>query len=118
MTPHIGFTPELEILPLERNGVVEEALRGIFKRFWEILFGEVKKEWIRGVGKQEGNVLARRSRENGGQSGKGIIGSGVGARDGAIGKDENSSDGIDMLLDLSCNSLRLECVLLRIASVG
>ena len=118
MTPHSGFTPELEILPLERNGVVEEELRGILESLWKNIFGEVKKEWIRSVGKQEANILARGSREDGGQSGKGIVGTGVGARDGAIGKDENCSDGIDVLLDLSCNSLRLECALLRIASVG
>ena len=39
-------------------------------------------------------------------------------RDGAIGKDENGGGGIDMALDLSCNTLPLECVLLKIAGVG
>ena len=39
-------------------------------------------------------------------------------RDGAIGKDENGSGGIDMGLDLSCNTLPLECVLLKMAGVG
>ena len=39
-------------------------------------------------------------------------------RDGAIGKDENGSGGIDMALDLSCNALPLECVLLKMAGVG
>ena len=60
------MSPELEILPLQRNGVVEEELMGVLESLWENIFGEVKKEGIRGVGKQEGNVLARGSREDGG----------------------------------------------------
>jgi len=39
-------------------------------------------------------------------------------RDGAIDKDKNSSGGIDMALDLSCNTLPLECVLVEMAGVG
>jgi len=39
-------------------------------------------------------------------------------RDSAIGEDENRSDGVDMLLDLSCNTLLVELILLKTASVG
>jgi hypothetical protein len=38
-------------------------------------------------------------------------------RDCAIGEDENSSDGIDMVPDLSCNSLLVEFVMLNTAGV-
>ena len=38
--------------------------------------------------------------------------------DGAIDKDENGSGGIDMALDLGCNNLPLECVLLKVAGVN
>ena len=47
-----------------------------------------------------------------------MLGRDTGARDGAIGKDENNSGGIDVLLDLSYNPFLLECVLLKVASVG
>ena len=117
MTLRIGFTSEFVIPPLERNGVIEEELRGVLETLRKNLSGEVKKEGVRGVGKQEANILVQGSRDDSGQSGKDIVGD-IDAWDGAIGKDEDGSNGIDMLLDLFCNSLLLECVLLRIASVG
>ena len=40
------------------------------------------------------------------------------AGDGAISEDENGSDGVDVLLDLSCNVLLLEFVFPDIASVS
>lgn len=40
------------------------------------------------------------------------------ARDGAIDKDENGSNGIDMLLDLSRNTLLVKGILMRTSSVG
>ncbi len=47
-----------------------------------------------------------------------IIGTESDVRDGAIGKVEKGSGRIDMALDLSRNALPLECVLLKMASVG
>ena len=38
--------------------------------------------------------------------------------DSAIDEDENGSDGVDMLLDLVCNPLLVEPILLKTASVG
>ena len=38
--------------------------------------------------------------------------------DSAIGEDENGSDGVDMLLDLRCNTLLVELILPKTASVG
>lgn len=35
-----------------------------------------------------------------------------------MSKDENGSGGIDMALDLSCNTLLSECVLLKMVGVG
>ena len=118
MAPRIGFTLEPEVLPLERNGVVEEELRSVLESLRENIFGEITEECIRGVGKQEANVLGWGFREDGGESGEGIVGTDIDARDGAIRNNENSSDRIDVLLDLSCNTLRLESVLLMITSVG
>jgi len=40
------------------------------------------------------------------------------ARDSAIGEDEDCSDGVDVLLDLSLNILRVLRILLRTAGVG
>jgi len=41
-----------------------------------------------------------------------------GTRDSAIGEDENGSDRVDMLLNLSGDTLLVQLVLLRTASVG
>ena len=109
---------ELEIPPLKRDGVVEEELRSVFETLWESIHREVSEEWIRSVGKQEGNILGSGPREEGGESGEGIVDTGSDVRDGAIGKDENGSGGIDMALDLSYNALPLECVLLEMMGVG
>ena len=48
---------ELEVPPLEREGVVEEELRSVLETFWERIGREVLEEQIRGVGKQEGNIV-------------------------------------------------------------
>jgi len=57
---------ELEIPPLERDGVAEEEPRGVLVTFWECITREILKERIRGIGKQEGNVLGRGERGEGG----------------------------------------------------
>ena len=48
----------------------------------------------------------------------GRVGNDIDARDGAIGKNENGSDGVDVLLDLIHNAVLVELVLPNAAGVG
>ena len=57
---------ELEIPPLERDGVVEEELRSVFESLGECISREILKERVRGVGKQKGNVVGQGFGEDGG----------------------------------------------------
>lgn len=57
---------ELEIPPLEGDGVVKEEPRSVLETFWEGITREILKERVRGIGEQEGNVLGRGSRGEGG----------------------------------------------------
>ena len=56
--------------------------------------------------------------EDGGQSGECGVGTNSDAWDGAIGEDENGSDRVGMLLDLSSNALLGGLVLRNTASIG
>ena len=56
--------------------------------------------------------------KDGGQSRECIVGTDSDARNGAIGEDENSSDGVDVLLNLGRNTLTMELVLLDTTSIG
>jgi len=46
------------------------------------------------------------------------VGADSDAREGTIGEDENGSEGTDVLLDLSYNTLLVELILLKARSVG
>ena len=48
----------------------------------------------------------------------GRVGTDIDARDGAIGKNENGSGGVDVLLDLIHNAVPVEFVLPNAADVG
>ena len=109
---------ELEKPPLERDGVVEEEPRGVLEAFWEGITREILKERVRGIGKQEGNVPGWGSRGKGRQNGEGIGSTESDVRDSAIDKDKNSSGRIEVALDLSCNTLPLECGLVKMVGVG
>ena len=41
---HIWVILALEVLPLERDGVVEEELRSTFEHIWEVILGDVQEE--------------------------------------------------------------------------
>jgi len=47
-----------------------------------------------------------------------MVGANGDARDGTIGKDENGSNGVDVILNLGRNTLLVELVLLKIAGIG
>jgi len=75
-------------------------------------------ERVQDVGEHEGDVTGQKLGKDGGQSGECIVSTDSDTRNGAIGEDKNSGDGADMLLDLSCNTLLVELVLMSTASVG
>ena len=106
---------EREILPLEGNGVVEGELRRDFENFGD---GEVLVERAGEVGEHEGDVVRESLGEEGGEGGEGIVSADRHARDGAICEDEDSGDGIEVLLDLIRDTLVVGLVLLKTAGVG
>lgn len=119
--PHPWITPDVEVPPLERDGVVNLELPRACENPWESGLGEVTGQGVRDVGEHEGSVLRLASidiiGEDSGQSGE-RVGQVTGvARDGTIGEDENGGDGIGVILDLGRNTL-LEFVVLSIALVG
>jgi len=54
---HFWDIPEPEVLPLERDGVVEEELGGVFENIRESIRGEVLVQRVCYVGEHEGNVV-------------------------------------------------------------
>ena len=75
-------------------------------------------EGAQDIGEHKGDVVGQGFREHGRQGGECIVGADSEARDGAISEDENSSDGVDVILDLSRNIPLVEFVLLQTVSVG
>ena len=119
--PHfflIRIILELEILPLECNGVVEDELGCAFEHLWDSVLGEVPMEGARNIRKHEGDVISQCFGEDCGESGECVVRADSDTLDRAIGKDENSVDGVDVLLNLSGNIPLMERVLLETASVG
>ena len=114
---YISLILELEVLLLERNGVVEEELRSVFESIRDGVLGEILVERTRGICEHEGNVFGRVLGEDGRQSRKCRVGTNSGARDGTIGKDENSSDGVGLLLNLSRNTF-CELILWNAGIIG
>ena len=109
---------ETEVPLLERDGVVEEEQFSVFERKGDSVLGEVPREWTWDIGEQEGNVIDKGFGKNSGQSRECIVGTDSKALDSAIDKDENGSDGVDVLLNLSSNTLLVALVLVETASVG
>jgi len=108
----------LEALLLERDRVVEEELRGVFEYLWNSVFRDVQREVCRGIGEQEGNVLGQGFGEESRECGECIVHARSDTRDGAIGEDENGSDRVNVVLNLSCNTLLVEFVLMNTTSIG
>ena len=70
------------------------------------------------IREHEGNVIGEGFGEDGGQSREYIIGANSHSWDSAIGEDENGSDCVDILLDLSDDALLVEFVLLNTTGVS
>ena len=109
---------ELEVLPLERHGVVDPELRSALEHLRECVLAEVPGQGARDVGEHEGSIVGQGVGKDVGQSGERVVETASAARDGAIGDDENSSDRVDVLLDLIHDTAVVELVLLSIASAG
>ena len=108
---------EPKVLRLERDGVVNLELRHVFENCWDGVLAEVPRKGVRNISEHEGNVAGQWLWEDGGQSGQYVVYADGAARDGAIEEDENSIDRVDVVIDLSCNTLPVELVLLKTASV-
>ncbi len=93
-------------------------MRSIFETIWDSIASKVPMQGTRNIGEHEGGVAGQGFREYCGQSGECIVSANSDARDGAIGEDENGSDGVDMLLDLSRNTPLVELVLLKPAGIS
>ena len=111
-------TLSLEVLLLKRNGVVEKEVRSVFETLWECSGREILKERVRDIGEKEGNVVGQLSGEDSGQSGERSVDTRGDTWSSAIGDDENGGDRVDVLLDLSGNTLFRGIVLWKMASIG
>ena len=103
---------------MQRDGIVEEKLRSVLQNNWETVPGEGPMEGARDIGEHEGGVAGQGSGEDGGESRECIVGADRNMRDGAIRDNDDSSDGIDVFLDLDGNTPLVEGVLLSTPSVG
>ena len=68
-------------------------------------------EGAQDIGEHKGYVLGQGFWEHGGSSGECVVSTDCDARYGTIGKDENGSDGVEVILDLGRNPL-VEFILL------
>ena len=75
-------------------------------------------EGVRDVGEHEGGVSGQVFGDDGGKGGECIVGADCDARDSTIGEEENSSDGSNVIIDISSNIPLVEPVLLNAPSVG
>jgi len=117
---HIRVILELDVLPLERDRVVELELKGVLEHLRDRVLAEVQRKGVCDIGHYKGNIVDRCFGEDGRQSGEHVMqtASTSATRDGAISEDENSSDGVHVLLNLSRETLLVELGLLRTASVN
>jgi len=106
------------VLLVERDGVVEEELRGVFEDVWNGISGKIPMEGAQNIGEHECSVAGQGFGEDGRQSGECIVGADSDPRDSAIGEDKNCSERFDVLLDLSCNATLVELVLLNTSQPG
>ena len=113
--PRIRMTLE----PIAENDrVFKKEHRSVLERLRAHFLGEVPKEGTLSIGEHEGNILDESFGEEGGESGEGVVRTGSDARGRAIGKDENSVDKVDVLLDVPYSIFLVDFVLLNTASAG
>ena len=79
---------------------------------------EVQRKVCRRIGEQECNILGECFREESGERGESVVHADSDTRDGAIGKDDDSIDRVDMLLNLGRNTLLVKLVLMNTPGIG
>ena len=82
-----------------------------FQNSWDRVLAEVPRKGIHNTGQHDGKLVDQWFGEGSRQSGQHVLYADRAAMDGAIDEDENGSHGADVILDLICNTLPLECVL-------
>ena len=107
----------LDRILLEHEGIVNLEPRSILETNQDSILTNVAANGAANIGEHESNVLGHVLGEDGGQGGQCIVYADRAARNGAIGEDENGSDGVDMVLDLRFKTLLVEFILLDSASV-
>ena len=93
-------------------------MRSSFEDFWDSVLREVQGEVCRRIGEQECNILGECFGEESGKRGESVVHADSDTRDGAIGKDNDSIDRVDMLLNLGRNALLVKLVLMNTTSIG
>ena len=92
--------------------------RNVVERTGDHILGQVPREVTQNTGEHEGNVPDESFGEEGGYSGEHVVRTNIVARAGAVGEDENSVDNLDVLFNISHNTLLVDLVLLNTASAG
>ena len=62
----IWVIPELKVLLLERDGVIEEEMRRLSETVWKSISGEVPVKGAQDIGEYEGNVMGQGLGKDGG----------------------------------------------------
>ena len=114
---HIWVILERKVLLLERDGIIEQELRNVFEHLGYSALGEIPIERAREVGENDGDVGVWGAGEDCGQSGECMSSPDSDAWDGPI-DDDDGRNGVNVVLDLSRNTLLVKGILLRIAGVG
>ena len=102
---------------LERNWVVEEEPRGVFENLWDSVHTEVEREACRGISEQEGKIVGQGFWEEGRQNRESVVCADSEAWDGTIGQDENGINSGNVFPNMRRNTLLVELVLLKTASI-
>ena len=113
---HIWLIFEFEVFLLERNGAINAEPDGTLETSRDSIFTNVVPKGPPHIGEHEANVFGQGLGEDGRQDGQCVVYVDMAARNSAIGEDENSSDRVSKVLDLS--SPLVELVLLKSASVS
>jgi len=90
----------------------------MFENIRNSILREVPREGTRNVGEYERNVVFQGSGEDRGQSSERIVHADSEVRNRAISENNNGSNRVNVLLNLSGNTLLVNVVLLLTASIG
>ena len=87
-------------------------MRSIFQNFRDCVSGEIPVEGAHDIGEHEGNLAGQWIGKYGGERRECIGGASIHTWNGTIGEDQNGSDRVGVILDLSGNILLVQLILL------